>query len=148
MEKYEINSNTLALIPDGRAKTIVYETNRTFTINKRINKVMDESCRYYGSTIKGRQEGTTALTGVKYKAPVIVSEDKNIIFFPTTSPRLSECSWISLNNINNIQEKDYKMKVNFLSGRSIYLNISENVLKNQIYRSTLLESTIRKRQNK
>ncbi|UKI29329.1 MAG: competence protein ComK [Clostridium sp.] len=43
---------------------------------------MDESCRYNGSTIEGRAKGTESLTGISYKAPIMVKEEeKYYIFF-------------------------------------------------------------------
>ena len=35
---------------------------------------MDESCRYYGSTFEGRQKGSSTLTGITYKVPIIISK--------------------------------------------------------------------------
>ena len=145
MQDYEINEKTLAIIPFSKRKAIVYEDHECFILEKPVHKIMDSSCRYYGSTISGRQQGTTTLTGLNYKAPIIISEENNIIFFPTTSPRLKECAWVSLNNINKCYNKEDKMLIEFLNKETVELDISANVLKNQIYRASVLESTIRKR---
>ena len=63
-------------------------------------KIIENSCRYFGSSYNGRHIGTKNLTGINYKSPIIIEETKNIIFFPTTSPKQSDCSWISLKYIN------------------------------------------------
>ena len=120
------------------------------TMMKLSQKVweQDNSCKYYGSTMEGRQKGATALTGINYKVPIIVSEENNVIFFPTTSPRLKECSWISLNNINKYYLKEDKIILEFLNKEKLELSISENILKNQILRAALLESAIKKRSKK
>lgn len=94
MASYEINADTLAIIPKNASVTYVYEKGKTFTINESSNKIMEESCEFFGSSFKGRQYGTTALTGITHKVPIIVEETSNMIFFPTTSPRLKNCSWI------------------------------------------------------
>jgi phytoene dehydrogenase-like protein len=73
---------------------------------------MEESCEFFGSSLIGRQKGTTKLIGITHKAPIIIEETREIIFFPTTSPRLSCCSWISLKNI----EKYYTS----LGGKAYY----------------------------
>ncbi len=145
MQDYEINEKTLAILPFSKTKSIIYEGYDCFIIEKSVNKIMDSSCRYYGSTIEGRQKGSTALTGLTYKVPIIISEENNYIFFPTASPRLKECAWISLNNIKKYYLKNDKIYLEFLNKEKIELSISSNILKNQILRATLLESAIRKR---
>ena len=99
----------MAVIPVGEKKSKVVEKDSSFIINQCPNKIMDDSCKYYGSSISGRQKGTTNLTGISYKAPIIVQEEGNIIFFPTSSPRLKKCCWVSLNNIDSYYY-DYERK--------------------------------------
>ena len=148
MQDYEISAKTLAILPLNKTQSIIYEGNNYFVLEKSVNKIMDASCRYYGSTMEGRQKGSTALTGLTYKVPIIISEENNVIFFPTTSPRLKECAWISLNNINKFYEKENKIFVEFLNKETIEISVSENVIKNQILKASLLESSIRKRVRK
>ena len=59
MKDYEISKETLAIIPIGEKKSRVIEKNCSFEIEHSPNKIMDESCRYYGSSINGRQKGTS-----------------------------------------------------------------------------------------
>ena len=65
--------------------------------------IIKRSCEYFGSSYNGRHEGTKKLIGISHKAPIIIEESKNLIYFPTSSPRLLDCVWIGLNNI-----KDYE----------------------------------------
>ena len=148
MQDYEINKNTLAIIPFNKNKTLVYENHNCFILDNRAIKIMDESCRYYGSSIEGRQKGTTTLTGLTYKVPIIVSEENNIIFFPTSSPRLKECAWISLNNISRYFNNGDRILIEFLNQETIELQLSYNVLNNQILKASRLESALRKRNPK
>ncbi len=145
MKDYEINEKTLAVIPFSKSKAIIYEAHDCFIMETSVNKIMDKSCKYYGSSIEGRQKGTASLTGIRYKAPIIISEENNIIFFPTTSPRLKECAWISLNNINRYFDKEDRILIEFMNKEIIEIFITPNVLKNQIFRASMLESNIRKR---
>ena len=150
MKDYEFNKETLAIIPIGDKKSKVIEKNGTYIINSRPNKVMDTSCKYYGSSINGRQKGTTNLTGISYKAPIIVQEEGNIIFFPTTSPRLKKCCWVSLNNIESYYydfEKNTCIII-FDNHEKMEFDISYCVLNNQILKSHRLESVINKRKAK
>ncbi len=150
MKDYEISKETLAIIPIGEKKSKVIEKDCSIIINNSPKNIMDESCRYYGSSIEGRQKGTMSLTGISYKAPIVVQEDNNIIFFPTTSPRLKNCMWISLNNI-----EDYYYDFNknssiilFDNGEKLEINTSFCVLNNQILKSHRLESIFQKRKAK
>ena len=145
MNEYEINENTLALISLDKEKTKVYELEDEFIINKSANRIMEDSCAYFGSSLIGRQKGTEALTGVTHKAPVIVEETREIIFFPTSSPRLHNCSWISLKNIDKIIKKEDKNLIMFKNKTFITLDLSYGIINNQLLRATRLESVIRNR---
>ena len=98
MDSYEINKNTVALIPKEN-KTIVYEVDNSFVVNKSPLKIVEESCEYFGSSLEGRQTGTSALVGFTHKVPVIIEESFDLIFFPTLSPKNSECSWLAYSHI-------------------------------------------------
>lgn len=149
MKNYEISKNTLAVIPIGEKKSKIIEKNNTYIINESPNRIMDGSCRYYGSSIGGRQKGTSNLTGISYKAPIIVQEEGNIIFFPTTSPRLKKCCWISLNNIDSYYY-DFERKtcvIIFDNNTKLEFDISYCVLNNQVLKSHRLESIVNKRKH-
>ena len=60
--------------------------------------IIENSCEYFGSSYLGRHEGTKKLIGITHKAPIIIEESKNLIYFPTTSPRLTDCVWIKYIN--------------------------------------------------
>ena len=109
--------------------------------------ILKRNCFYNGSTYDGRTSATFYLTGYRYKAPILIKEEGSIIFFPTKSPRLEGCSWLSLNNIYDY----YKTKDNLMSriifDNRIYIemDLSYNILNNQILRSINLESKLRKK---
>lgn len=147
LENYEITKNTLAIIPIDSKKSEVIEDDETFVINKNSTKIVDDSCKFFGSSLNGRHEGTKNLIGVNYKAPIIVEETNEMIFFPTNSPRLSECTWISLNNLENYKKNGGKTQICFKNGKTIDIDVSYGSLENQVLRSTRLESILRKRKN-
>lgn len=105
IKSYEINGNTLAIIPLTKNTSKVIEAEQEIIVEKGSTEIIDESCRYFGSSYNGRFEGTKEILGVSYKSPIIVEESREIIFFPTTSPRISDCHWISLNNIDDYKKK-------------------------------------------
>lgn len=141
MQTYEINEETRALVPCSTG-TIIYEAERRFFINNEANNIINNSCEYYGSTFEGRKIGTTRLTGMTHKLPIIIEESKRIIFFPTSSPRLNQCSWLSLNHIKNVEKLDKQSKVVFDNYQEIILDISFGCLNNQLLRASRLESVL------
>lgn len=146
VENYEINSSTLALIA-LKNKTEVFEENDHFFVDKLANEIMEDSCAYFGSSLAGRQKGTEKLIGISYKAPVIVEESSEIIFFPTKSPRQESCSWIALSKINQYSRIGDKMLIEFKNGSRVVLSMSYGILDNQVLRATRLESVLRGRKN-
>lgn len=146
MKDYIINEDTYAIISYGD-KSIVYEKHNKFIIDLKPNKILKRNCFYNGSSYEGRLNATKFLTEYNYKAPILIKEEGNIIFFPTNSPRLDNCSWISLNNIfYYYKNKDNKTcRVIFNNNLYIDLNISYNILNNQILRATNLDSKLRKK---
>ena len=99
MKEYEINSSTLAILPLDENRSMVYEEQEEYIIEKSANSIIKENCQFYGSSYQGRCIGTKKLTGIKTKFPIIIEESRNIIFFPTNSIRNNQSIWISLNNI-------------------------------------------------
>lgn len=144
MEKYEINDKTVALYSMTN-KTRVYEEDRNFVVDKPATEIMEESCSYFGSSLEGRKKGTNNLIGVSYKAPIIVEETNNIIFFPTSSPKTKNCSWLRSSSIDSLYYKNNHLVVVFKNGSKILLNTSYDIINNQILRATRLESVLRGR---
>lgn len=147
MENYEINEETYAVISNKYGKTKIIEENKEYDIENDAYKVMDESCKYYGSSYKGRLEGAKTLLNCSYKLPILVEESSVLIFFPIKSSLLDDCCWINLNSIKSIEKLDNKSKITFKNGKEYVFDISKLSLENQIYRSSKLESIIFKRIN-
>lgn len=145
LDRYEINNNTLAVIPIDSKLSKIIEMDNTYLINKKTTEIIDDSCRFFGSSFNGRHEGTKNLTGINYKSPIIIEETSSIIFFPTSSPRFDNCMWIALNNIENYIQYNDMCKIIFKNNEELLINISFGSLQNQILRATMLESMLRKR---
>lgn len=147
MNNYEINEETYAIIAQDLGKTKVIEKNNEYEITKDAYKVMDESCKYYGSSYRGRIEASKQILNCSYKLPILVEESSVLVFFPIKSSLLDDCCWINLNGISNIEKVDNKSKITFKNGKEIVFDVSKLSLENQIYRSSKLESIIFKRIN-
>lgn len=54
MKNYEINRKTLAIIPISEERTKIIEEEDEFIINVPALKIIDNSCRFFGSSYEGR----------------------------------------------------------------------------------------------
>ena len=81
MISYEINRNTMALIPISDDQTKIIERDRIFIIEENIMEIIKNSCEYFGSSYLGRKEGTKKLTGITHKSPIIIEESNNMISY-------------------------------------------------------------------
>ena len=145
---YEINNDTLLLLPINDKKTKIIEQENEYEIDENINKIMEHSCEYFGSSYEGRKEGTKKLLGITHKSPIIVEESRRIIFFPTASVDNSKCIWINLEKIDKYFKVDNKNSaVKLKNGNIIDLNISYGSLTNQILRASRLKYVLEERIN-
>ena len=142
MNNYEMNFDTLAIIPLNSTETKIIEKEGEYIVNISSMKIIDDGCRFFGSSYIGRSEGTKSMIGINYKAPIIIEETTPIIFFPTLSPRLEACSWISFRDVDKSIKKENKSIIIFKNGREIELNLSYKILQNQILRASYLNSTL------
>ena len=145
MIEYEINEETMAIIPISYYKTLIKETEKEYIIEKRAYEVMEDSCEYYGSTYKGRLAAAKKMLNSSYKIPIIIEESENIIFFPTKSSLLDDCCWINYNYIKKYEKFENRVKITFKNNEEIEVDMSKLSLENQISRSSMLELISRKR---
>lgn len=142
MDSYEINKETVALIPKDENTTIVYEVDNSFVINKPTLKIVEESCEYFGSSLEGRQIGTSSLVGFTHKVPVIIEESFDLIFFPTQSPKNVDCAWLSYEHIFKPDTFKDKTIIELKNGKKIIVDVSTPVIHNQLYRCSRLKETL------
>ena len=145
MENYEINSDTLAILPISENMSRVIEGEYEYIVEKSPTDIIDHSCKYFGSSYRGRYEGSKSILGLNYKLPILIEETRDIIFFPTESTRVVTCSWISFKQIENIRQLDNISIITFRNGRQLTIDISLGSLKNQFIRATMLKEAIIKR---
>ena len=138
MEKYVINTSTLIIINKNNYSMVI-ENDQQLIVNKTAKDIIEDSCNYYGSSLKGRISGSKNLIGVGYKCPIIINENKSIIFFPTSGLRDNNCIWISLNNIEKYYVNELgKTEIIFKNNYKITLLLSLGIIDRQILRATRL----------
>lgn len=138
--KYEINEETLAILPYDEVSSRVVEKNDEYIVNETPYEIMENSCKYFGSSLSGRIDGSKDILGSVYKIPVIVEESQRLIFFPTEALSSSSVSWISYKNIRNIEKIGTKSLVKFNDSQDILLDCPYFSLKNQIFRCNMLDA--------
>lgn len=147
MKNYEINEDTYAIIGEKFGRTKVIEKEKQYEVVEDAYKIMDDNCKYYGSSYYGRVESSKSILNCSYKLPVIVEESSCMIFFPLKSTLLDDCTWINLNSIKYIEKVGSKSKITFINNEEMIFDISKLSLENQIYKSSKLETTMFKRIN-
>ena len=146
--KYEVNNGTLAVLPNDEDSSLVYEDDNRYIIQEKAYKIMDDSCKYFGSTYEGRKNGSKEILGAEYKVPIIVEDSNNLIVFPTTSPFSDDCVWISLKRVKNIFKIDsFNTKILFDNNVEIIVPCSFRSVENQLSRASRLDLIIRNRKN-
>ncbi len=145
VEKYEIGVNTLAVVGIGRNKAKIVESEEDLIVDIPAYEVMDHSCCYYGSSYSGRTKGSKEILKCEYKLPIIVEETREIIFFPTHSPSISGCIWISLENIDFVEGNQKQCNIVFKNGRKLSISRSKDSIENQLYRATRLKYLLSER---
>ena len=146
--KYEISKGTLAIVPNDSKTSLVYEDEERYLIEDNPFNIMEDSCRYFGSSYEGRKVGAKNLLGAEYKVPIVVEDSSNLIVFPTSSPQADDCVWISLQRVREIKKVDINnTKVIFDNNTEIIVPCSFRVIENQISRASRLDLILRNHKN-
>lgn len=145
--EYEVNKNTLAIIPNGEKRCKVLETKRTYNINKTSFKVIEHSCESFGVSYKARLKGSQRFIKCKYKSPIIVEETSSLVFIPISSPR-NDTFWINYQNIFDFYSSKGKKRttiVRFKNGLKMEVPVSYYSFNNQFLKAARLYSCISER---
>ncbi|MGX1900473.1 competence protein ComK [Thermolongibacillus altinsuensis] len=124
----------------------VIEEDGEYMVQMRPIDVIEQSCLYYGASLKGRKDGTKEIIGISHKAPLAIEPSNEIFFFPTISPSDPQCIWLSHLHIHHHEHAALgKTRVTFSNGHIIELNISHHSFVNQLHRTAQLRTKLRER---
>ena len=147
--KYEISRGTLPIVPNDKENSVVYEDEERYIIDDKPFKIMEDSCKYFGSTYEGRKESARDILGAEYKVPIVVEDTDNLVVFPTTSPYSDECVWISLKRLKKFEKVDScNTKIIFDNNKEIIVPCSYRTIENQISRASRLDYILRMRKSR
>ena len=142
---YEIDLSTVMLIGIDEFKTRVVTLDSEFIIDIDSKKIIDNSCKFFGSSLSDRIKMTKRLVNVNSKSPIIVEESRNIIFFPLKSTR-DKCNiWISFNNLEKYVKSYDKTIFYFKGDNQVIIDFSYYIIDNQVTRSLMLDYELKKR---
>jgi competence protein ComK len=140
IKEYEVNPSTMALLGQigktGGVETRIIEKNHEFLMKMKPTMIIDQSCRYFGASLKGRQEGTREITGITHKPPIAIDPTNGIYMFPTQSPLKDTCAWFSHSHILKYDSAGYEETiVTMKNGRELLIDISFGSFENQLNRT-------------
>ena len=148
LDSYEINIDTLAIIPYGKKTSKVYEGKDIYIVHQSSYNIIKNSCLYYGCSYDGRREGSKFLIGSDMKIPIVIEERHNIIFFPTSSCIRENSIWISFQNLVKYNKyNDISSMLYFKNHVHLVIGCKYNLIDSQFIRCIKLENAICKRNN-
>lgn len=130
----------MAIVPDedqdGVIRTRVMESETDYYVEAPPSKVIDLACKYFGASLKGRQEGTFDVCKFTHKVPIAIDPYSGMYYFPTESPLSHSCIWISHTHVKDIKEATYqRTEITFTNGERIIVDVSHGSMQNQIHRT-------------
>ncbi len=142
---YEINLSTLLLIGLDDFSTKVIELDKEFIINYSSKDIINNSCKYFGSSLSEKINSTKRLINIASKSPIIVEESRNIMFFPLKLTREKNNIWISFNQLENYSKEDNNTVFKFKNNKVVTIKFSYYIVDNQVTRSLILDYEINNR---
>lgn len=140
LDTYEINPLTMAIVAetnDSKKKiSLVLESESEFYVELSPTTIVERSCAYFGSSLRGRQEGTKDISGITHKAPISIAPSSGMYFCPTASPTNPQCSWISHTHVKKVGSAKHQCaEIEFVNGKKIILDVSVGSMMNQIHKT-------------
>ncbi len=137
-EDYIISSETVVMMSVSNSCCKVFELEKEFLVNLSLEKILDNSCKYFGSSLEGRKESSKYHLKYDYKLPIIVDESRNILVFPTKSYKSINNYLIFINNIIDYEKTDDGIIVLGSNGKKYYIEESYGIFENQYLKSQKL----------
>lgn len=147
---HEITPLTMAVLPEndetGALNTLVLEESGEYVVHQSPTKLIDLACKYFGSSLQGRLDGTREVSRITHKAPIAIDPSTGMFFFPTTSPKNKACSWINHSHVDHIKPVGKKKtKIVFNNGKQIVVDISYGSMLNQLQRTAQFRYSLEQR---
>lgn len=146
LNDYEINADTLILIPLEGNKTKVVEIDTIFIVKCSTLSIIKKSCLFFGCSYDGRRDAVKHLIGIDMKVPILIEESRNIIFFPTASCVKRNSIWVSYQNLLKYTKfNEFSTVLYFREKKKFKVDVKFNLIDNQVVRCLKLETLLSKR---
>ncbi|KFE41804.1 competence protein ComK [Staphylococcus agnetis] len=117
-------------------------------VHEPLIQIIENSCKCYGETYQSRKAQTRRISNLKSKLPINITPIFPSFYFPSHSDRATENSWMNMHFIERIKKlKGAKVKITFVNGQSVILNVSEHTISTQ-YRNCITFSYLLDRKAK
>ncbi|GAC90208.1 ComK family protein [Anoxybacillus flavithermus NBRC 109594] len=149
VEHLYLTRYTMGLFPffhDKQMWTKVLEEDGEIIVKQKPMEIIEQSCLYYGASLRGRKDGARHIIGTSHKAPIAVEPTNEIFFFPTISPMNPQCVWLSHLHIRHHEHvQGGKTRITFSNGTIVELCISHHSFINQLHRTAQLRTKMNER---
>ena len=147
MEKYMLTENSVAIMKIFK-KTIIINVDNIQVFNKSLNKILEYNCTFHGCNCVGRKKAAQKILNCKYKVPIVVSEEKNIVLIESNSPRSNVCLYLVVSKIIDYHYLDNKLlEIICVNNIKFRLKISKKSLENLVIKSIRLNNILNYRKN-
>lgn len=122
-------------------QTIIYEGDRELKVKKTPKEIIDHTCLQNWTTFDGFRKAIMKMSGYEKKVPLPLRINPRICLFPSGSPEAHDTVWISpfhLKTPNKAVKYPNNPRwsiITFESGKEMTLQVSANVINNQIKRA-------------
>ncbi len=114
---------------------LTFEDGSMEQVNQSPVSYLEHLCIRNCSTLQGRQDAFRLLTGYHAKAPVLISEQLDYLYFPTVSQEKNDCVWVDESRIIKCKKVDaWHTTIFFTSGFRKDLEVNVRVIRNQLNR--------------
>lgn len=151
--KYVLKHETVLFLPEydvkGNLCTIGLENGKPFLVNMSPTALVDYNLRYYGSSLRGANEGSRMILGNSSMYPIVVNEMLDIYWFPSMSPNREACIWFAAHHIQDYKGTGKKKTKVLLSDKStITIDVSVYSFDKKIQKTYLLKCKLEGRTKK
>lgn len=106
-----------------QAEAYTYEEdNVNIWKNKTAFLILQHLCLSYGCTYEGRKAAAQYLLHCTQKVPILVSERKGGLFFPTRDVRSLQCCWLNYDMIKKVKRIQKQTQITFCNGYIVVLD--------------------------
>lgn len=94
--------------------------------------VLKELCIHHGCSYEGRKEAAGKVLNISQKIPILVSDKRGDIFFPTRRIRHPNCMWVNRSAITNLSRFQSGTKIEFRNGKTIVVLVDIRSIKREL----------------